>query len=104
MTIQTALARSNACSPIARAMARKATGRAANDNGIVGHAGTDDQLLHAALRHFGEHGLRAADEARKLAEAAFFSGDRQSYNWWLGICSTLDRRLASRTMRKLTHI
>lgn len=92
MTVHFAAARSAACSPIARALARKAVGRVANDNG---ETGCDDHLLHAALRHFAEHGLGAAREARKQAEQAFFVGDREAYDWWLGICRTLDKRIAA---------
>jgi len=64
----------------------------ANDNGADR---TSDALLHAALRHFAEHGLTAAQRARKQAEAAFFAGDRQGYQWWLEICRALDRRMAN---------
>jgi len=64
----------------------------ANDNGSDRAA---DAMLHAALRHFAEHGLAAAHRARKQAEAAFFAGDRQGYDWWLEICRALDRRMAS---------
>ncbi len=64
---------------------------AANDNG----AGPADAMLHAALRHFAEHGLAAAQRARRQAEAAFFAGDRQGYQWWLEVCRTLDRRMAA---------
>jgi len=71
--------------------ARAAISRSANDNNAV-H--TDDALLRAALRHFAEHGLSAASHARRRAEAAFFAGDRDAYRWWLGVCRTLDRRLA----------
>ncbi|MEP3051436.1 MAG: hypothetical protein ABJP48_00460 [Erythrobacter sp.] len=92
MTIHFAAARSPECSPIARALAKRAVGRAANDNG---DSAPSDKLLHAALRHFGEHGLGAARAARAKAEQAFFAGDRQSYDWWLGITRTLDRRLAA---------
>lgn len=84
-------ARTPAHSPIVRALTRRPASLAANDNCTEG----DDRLLHAALRHFGEHGLRAAHEARKQAERAFFSGDRSAYDWWFAICRTLDRRLAS---------
>jgi hypothetical protein len=56
-------------------------------------------MLHAALRHFAEHGLGAARAARRQAEAAFFAGDRQTYDWWLAVCRTLDRRLAAQLVR-----
>lgn len=101
MSHRYALASRTVCSPVARALARKATGRAANDNGEA-NAPAGDDVLRAALRHFGAHGLRAAEVARKHAESAFFAGDRQSYDWWLGICRTLDRRLATRTATSLS--
>jgi hypothetical protein len=63
----------------------------ANDNG---GSGSSDHTLHAALRFFAEHGLAAAQRARRQAEAAFFAGDREGYRWWLEICRTLDRRAA----------
>ncbi len=63
----------------------------ANDNG----AGlSNDTMLHAALRHFADHGLAAAREARRHAEDARAAGDDQTYEWWLGICRALDRRMA----------
>ena len=93
MTIHFAAARDTARSPIARAMVRRSIGRAANDN-QGDNAEADDAMLHAALRHFAKFGIRAAHEARQEAEKAFFAGDRDSYDWWLGVCSTLDRRLA----------
>lgn len=71
---------------------RETRGLPSNDNG---GDRTSDAMLHAALRHFAEHGLAAAQRARKQAEAAFFAGDRQGYQWWLGICRTLDRQLAA---------
>lgn len=98
MTLRFAAARSTARSPIARALARRAPGRAANDNGLV--SGADDLMLHAALRHFAEHGLSAARAARGQAEQAFFAGDRHGYDWWLGICRTLDRRLAAQVEQR----
>jgi hypothetical protein len=64
---------------------------AANDN-VQGTS--NDKLLKAALRHFAEHGLCAAEHARENAESAFFAGDRPGYRWWLAICHTLDRRMA----------
>ncbi len=100
MSFHFAAARSAAHSPIARALAKKALARAANDNpgdnhGGGGAPGSQDLMLKAALRHFAEHGLGAAREARKQAERAFFTGDSQGYGWWLGVCRALDRRLAA---------
>ncbi|MHA7818686.1 MAG: hypothetical protein ACX930_03450 [Erythrobacter sp.] len=96
--------RAHACTPIARALAARAVERVANDNGSedglvteVPHA--NDHMLRAALRHFAQHGIGAAREARAQAEKAFFDGDRQSYDWWLGITRTLDRRLAAEAER-----
>ncbi len=100
-----------ASSAYARAMAVRAMRRVANDNagsngmeqnvlglakqGLTPH----DPMLRAALRHFAEHGLGAAREARSRAEYAFFEGDRAAYDWWLGITRTLDRRLANEAAR-----
>ena|SRR6187402_932845 len=71
---------------------RDTCGLPANDNdGLC----ASDVMLHAALRHFAEHGLAAAHRARKQAEAAFFADDRQGYLWWLEICRALDRRMAN---------
>ncbi len=95
MTLHFAAARSAARSPIARALRCPPVPSADNDN----CATNDDRLLHAALRHFAAHGLRAAREARKQAEQAFFAGDREGYDWWLGVCRTLDRRLAAKVER-----
>ena len=90
-----AAGRAPVCQPIARALMRRAMERVGNDNGWSTHdSAAHDQVLRAALRHFAEHGLGAARMARAQAEAAFFAGDRQSYDWWLGITRTLDRRLA----------
>jgi hypothetical protein len=107
MSFHFAAARSTAHSPIARALAKKALGRAANDNpcdetDLTGALGGQDFMLKAALRHFAEHGLGAAREARKQAERAFFAGDGQGYRWWLGVCRALDRRLAADLDRSTT--
>lgn len=69
--------------------------RPANDNPASGAQAADRELLNAALRHFARHGIGAAAHARGEAERAFFAGDRQSYQWWLGVCRTLDRRMAA---------
>ncbi|HEX7751361.1 MAG TPA: hypothetical protein VF440_03085 [Novosphingobium sp.] len=78
--------------PLAATAGRQSVPRAANDNH---HGFTEDALLRAALRHFAEHGLGAAEQARRNAERAFFAGDRADYDWWLAICRTLDRRMAA---------
>lgn len=91
MTFHFAASRSAANSPLARILQRRRAAPAANDNCT---ARGDDRMLHAALRHFARHGLGAAREARRQAERAFFAGDRESYDWWLGICRALDARIA----------
>jgi hypothetical protein len=97
MTVDFAAKASAHRAPLARILARRGADRAANDNRPGQRGG--DHMLHAALRHFAAHGLGAAREARKQAEKAFFTGDRQSYDWWLGVCRTLDRRLAAQLVR-----
>ncbi|MCT2559104.1 hypothetical protein N0B51_08930 [Tsuneonella sp. YG55] len=94
MPLRFAPARTITRSPIARALARRAVERAANDNGDLGPA--DDAMLYGALRHFATHGLGAALAAATEAERALAAGDRQAHDWWLGICRTFDRRLADR--------
>lgn len=96
MTMRFAAARIAAASPLARALSRRVPDAPANDNGTE----SDDHLLHAALRHFAQHGLGAASDAHRQAEAAFFAGEHESYRWWLGVCRTLDKRLAARLERK----
>ncbi len=94
MTVYFAAARTTVRSPVARVLSRRTPGRAANDNGDLAGIQANDNMIHAALRHFATHGMGAAREARKQAEAAFFNGDRQAYDWWLGICRALDKRIA----------
>lgn len=93
MPLHFAPSRAAGRSVVARILSRPAPVRAANDNGefVV-----DDHLVEAALRHFAKHGLGAAREAREQAKIAFFNGDRKAYDWWLGVCRTLDRRVADR--------
>lgn len=90
MTIHFAAAQS----PLARLITQPGSARsaifAANDNGTPNHPAE----LRAALKHFAEHGLGAAGVALQNAERAFFRGDRPTYQHWLGICRTLDRRMA----------
>lgn len=103
MPVHFAAARSTAHSPIARALAKKALARAANDNGDESgfSLASFDSTMRAALRHFAEHGMGAAEAARQQAEQAFLNGDRQSGAWWLEVCRTLDRRLAERFEQSL---
>ena len=97
-----AASRAPVCQPIARALLRRAMERVSNDNGAsASDRNAHDQVLRAALRHFAQHGLGAAKAARALAVAAFFAGDRQSYDWWLGITRALDRRLAREAARRV---
>ena len=58
-------------------------------------------MMRSALQHFAEHGLGAAEAARRQAEQAFFKGDEDGYLWWLGVCRTLDRRMADRLARRV---
>ena len=81
----------NAVARLALLMPSPEPGLAVNDNG------TDPQgeaLLRAALRLFADHGLGAGHRAQTEAEAAFFSGNRDRYRWWLAVTRTLDRKLA----------
>ena len=97
MSIHFAAANPSGLSPAKTAVAKKILAKAqssvANDNEAEREA--TDQVLRAALRHFAQHGLGAAKVARAQAEKAFFEGDRATYDWWLGITRTLDRRLAA---------
>jgi len=99
MTIHFAAAQGNLRPRLNRLQARAALSRAANDNSSVG-GDAEKAILHAALRQFAQHGIGAAAHARTQAEAAFFAGDRRTYQWWLGVCRTLDRRMAAGLARK----
>lgn len=92
MTIRFAASTASGSSVLARALAMPLPLDAANDNG---NAICSDHLLKAALRHFAEHGLAAAERARENAQRAFFAGNREDYRWWLAICGALDRRMAA---------
>lgn len=94
MTIRLATsATGHACILSGKVRLRSVIASPANDNGFPG---SSDRMLHAALRQFARHGVGAAEHARQQAERAFFKGDRETYRWWLGICRTLDRRIAVR--------
>ena len=97
MPVHFAAACSNQFSRIGRMRPVRMSLQAANDIGPVVGAGRPggERLLKAALRHFAEHGLSAAERARDNAEAAFFAGNREDYRWWMAICTTLDRRMSA---------
>jgi hypothetical protein len=101
MSLRFAAALSGECTVLSRALVRPRARDAVNDNA----AGfTRDTLLRAALKHFAEHGLAAAERARENAERAFFAGDRDQYQHWLEICRALDRRMAAAiSARKPRH-
>jgi hypothetical protein len=103
MPIHFAAARCASRSPVARALAKRAVRRAANDNpGGAGECGVEARVLGAALRHFAEHGLRAAEEAANQAEQAWRSGEVETSRWWAEVCYKLDRGLALALKRRLT--
>ena len=103
MPIHFAAARCASRSPVARALAKKAVHRAANDNpGGATECGAEARVLNAALRHFAEHGLRAAEEAALLAEQAWRAGEADSCRWWTEVCHKLDRKLALDLKRRMT--
>lgn len=103
MPIHFAAARCASRSPVARALANRAVRRAANDNpGGAGECPGETRLLHAALRHFADHGLRAAEEAARQAESAWRAGERETCVWWTEVCNKLDRRLALDLKRRTT--
>ena len=92
-----------ACKPIARALIARSIERVSNDNGPAADAASreqNDQVLRAALRHFAQHGLSAARIARAQAQAALTAKDRQTFDWWLNITRTLDRRMAAEIERQ----
>lgn len=100
MTVHFAAARCASASPLARVFSRRRVGTPANDNGGTNN---DDVLLRAALKHFAKHGLNAALDAQSMAEDAFFAGDRQGYDHWLGVCRSLDRRLADALQKRRSN-
>ena len=91
MTIRFAAAQAGESTVISRALTAVTLQGAANDNGAVFPR---DDNLRAALKHFAEYGLGAAQKAYDNAQTAFFAGRREEYRHWLAICRALDRRMA----------
>lgn len=107
MSFHFAAARTPVHSPIARALARKAVARAANDNGESAGSRASgsniDHRMRAALGHFATHGMKAAEVAQQQAEEAHAAGESDACRWWLEICRTLDRGLAARLEGRLSE-
>lgn len=101
MTIRFAAAHAADSTALLRALTVVSLGTAANDNTPLFPR---DNVLRAALRHFAEHGLGAAELAYRNAQQAFFAGDRQQYRHWLAICRALDRRMADTIGAKTGHV
>ncbi|MGB3797350.1 MAG: hypothetical protein WA957_13735 [Alteraurantiacibacter sp.] len=78
---------------MSRNLARAQLHHPANDN-RARHVQTTH--MQAALRHFAQYGLAAADHARQQAMAASNADDSEMFEWWLEICRALDRRMAHR--------
>jgi hypothetical protein len=95
MSIRFAAAGSGECMVVARVLTRRRVDlrNAAND---VEAVISQDPLLVSTLRHFANHGLGAAREARRLAQEARRQNDPDRYRHWLAICRHLDRRMAAR--------
>ena len=95
MPVHFAAACSNHYKALTRLSAPRTPLNPANDNAgeTSGSTNGGELLLKAALRHFAQHGLSAAERARENAETAFFAGDSDQYRWWMAICTSLDRRM-----------
>jgi hypothetical protein len=91
MTIHFAAARTTDVSALVKVLTASVPLNAANDNG-AGIGG--NVTLKAALHHFAEHGLAAAEVARDNAEDALCAGQHSEYRRWMSICAALDRRMA----------
>ena len=92
MTIRLATARRSSNLYVAHRMAVPCFATPANDNRRLG---ASPAQLRAALLHFADHGLSAAESARQAAQAAHARGDRRDFIHWLEICRTLDMRKAA---------
>ncbi len=90
MTVRFAAARSPAAPClVAKILTRKADLCPANDDDC---AAREKDLFEAALREFAAHRMAAAGVIAKRAEQALAAKDPETFDWWLGVCRTLDRR------------
>ncbi len=94
MSVRFAAARCARRSPIARILHREEVALAANDHDEP--TGFIDATTEAALRHFGEYGLRAGEVAAHNASLAAEAHDSEEYRHWLEICRALDSGAANR--------
>ncbi|MBX7457171.1 hypothetical protein K3152_02830 [Qipengyuania sp. 1NDH17] len=99
MSVRFAAARDIARSPIARVLNRGEIELAANDHDEL--EGFMSETTVAALRHFGEFGLRAVEVAAHNAQVAAAAHETEDYRHWLGICRALDRQAAQRVEASL---
>ena len=91
MTIRLAAAPLRFNTVITRRIEHKLSLRAANDNAMPA---ASNRMISEALRHFAAHGLNAAQRAHDNALVANAANDSESFDWWVSICRTLDRRMA----------
>ena len=94
MTIRFAASRTAATSPLARHVVSGEARQADNDVPRRSSAAIN-AVTEAALRHFAEHGLGAASDARARAESALACGDPEQFEHWRTICRALDREQAT---------
>ncbi len=99
MSVRFAAARDVTRSPIARVLSRGEIELAANDHEEL--EGFMSETTVAALRHFGEYGLRAVEVAARNAQLAAAAHEAEDYRHWLGICRALDRHAAQRVEASL---
>lgn len=92
MSIRFAAAKRPCRTRMAPRQVRFVVRQAANDNAL---RQIRSDALHAALRHFDQHGMAAARVAGEQAQAALIAGDANGHSLWLDICRTLDRRTAA---------
>jgi hypothetical protein len=113
MTIRFSAARGGVTPGYARKLCASAPLGAVNDNprNIDGNLADTAEpaeitmpILPDALRHFAQHGLSAALQARLKAEAASAEGDELACARWLAICRQFDRRMAFAAARRLRTV
>ena len=100
MTIRFAPARAGFGNPVARHLGAQRIPAAANDSLPTRAGRANEAVIYEALRHFGQHGLAAAKEARANAMRAHSQGDGEGFDYWLAICRQFDKRMARACMEQ----